>query len=230
MTALTAAARHPGARGGHRTAAFRVEFLRDWKQAIARCNDVRPLTLFQDPRWLDAWYKAFADVDDVEPLIAVISDAATSGSVALLPLVRRLQNGVRIIEFADLELTDYNAPLLGPAAPRDPEAARALWRDLLAALRRMPGGADLIRLRKMPADLEGGPNPLTLLDGAKPSSLNGNVVVTGEDFDAYRYSLERTVRKELERSWRVFRRDPSAAFQIVSDRNHALRVLATMEI
>lgn len=230
MTALTAEPRHPGARGVPRTAGFRVELVRDWKQAIARCNNVRSSTLFQDPRWLDAWYKAFAHVADVEPLIAVISDALTSERVALLPLVRRLQNGVRIIEFADLALTDYNAPMLGPAAPRDAVAARALWRDFLAALRRMPGGADLIRLRKMPADLDGWPNPLTLLDGAKPSSLNGNVVVTGEDFDAYRYSLERTVRKELERSWRVFRRDPSAAFQMVSDRSHALRILATMEI
>src|ERR1700678_3857053 len=230
MTALTAEARHPGARGFHRAAGFRVEFFRDWKQAIARGDDVRSSTLFQDPRWLDAWYKAFADVDHVEPLIAVISDVTTSERVALLPLVRRLQSGVRIIEFADLELTDYNAPMLGPAAPRDAAAARALWRDLLAALRRMPGGADLIRLRKMPADLDGMPNPLTLLDGVRPSSLNGNLVVTGEDFEAYRYSLERTVRKELERSWRVFRRDPSAAFQIVSDGSHALRILATMEV
>jgi CelD/BcsL family acetyltransferase involved in cellulose biosynthesis len=230
MTALTAEPRHPGARRVHRTAAFRVEFFRDWKQAIARCNDVRASTLFQDPRWLEAWYRAFAHVADVEPLIAVISDATTSERVALLPLVRRLQSGVRIIEFADLELTDYNAPMLGPAAPREAVAARALWRDLLAALRRMPGGADLIRLRKMPADLDGTPNPLILLDGIEPSSLNGNLVLTGEEFDAYRYSLERTVRKELERSWRVFRRDPSAAFQIVSDRGHALRILATMEI
>jgi CelD/BcsL family acetyltransferase involved in cellulose biosynthesis len=230
MTALTAEPRHPGARWVRRTAAFGVEFFRDWNQAIARCDDVRPSTPFQDPRWLDAWYKAFAHVDQVEPLVAVISDAATSLHVALLPLVRRRQSGVRIIEFADLELTDYNAPMLGPAAPRDAAAARAMWRDLLAALRRMPGGADLIRLRKMPADLDGRPNPLTLLDGAKPSSLNGNVVVTGEDFDAYRYSLERTVRKELERSWRVFRRDPSAAFQIVGDGSHALRILATMEV
>jgi CelD/BcsL family acetyltransferase involved in cellulose biosynthesis len=230
MTALTAEPRHLGARGVDRPAAFCVELVRDWKQAIARYNDVRSLTLFQDPRWLDAWYKAFTHVAHVEPLIAVISDALTSERVALLPLVRRLQNGIRIIEFADLELTDYNAPMLGPAAPRDARGARALWRDLLVALRRMPGGADFIRLRKMPADLDGSPNPLTLLDGAMPSPLNGNVVVTGEDFDAYRYSLERTVRKELERSWRVFRRDPSAAFQIVSDRSHALRILATMEI
>jgi CelD/BcsL family acetyltransferase involved in cellulose biosynthesis len=230
MTALTVQARHPGARGFRRTATFRVEFFRDWKQVATRCNDVRPSTLFQDSRWLDAWYKAFANVDHFEPLIAAISDSATSEYVALLPLVRRVQNGIRIIEFADLELTDYNAPMLGPAAPRDARAARALWGDLVVALRRMPGGADLIRLRKMPVDLDGRSNPLTLLDGAKPSPLNGNVVMTGDDFNAYRYSLERTVRKELERSWRVFRRDPAAAFQIVSDRNHALRVLATMEI
>jgi CelD/BcsL family acetyltransferase involved in cellulose biosynthesis len=38
------------------------------------------------------------------------------------------------------------------------------------------------------------------------------------------------VRKELERSWRVFARDPAAAFQIVTDRNQALCVLSTMEI
>jgi CelD/BcsL family acetyltransferase involved in cellulose biosynthesis len=62
----------------------------------------------------------------------------------------------------------------------------ALWRDLKAALRRMSGGADLIRLRKMPVDLDGRPNPLALLDGAGPCSLNGNIVTTGDDFDTWR--------------------------------------------
>src|SRR6202042_3326287 len=81
-----------------------------------------------------------------------------------------------------------------------------------------------------PIDLDGRPNPLALLDGARPCPLNGNLVTTGDDFDAWRYSLERTVRKELERSWRVFTRDPAAAFQIITDRDEALRVLATMEV
>ena len=147
-----------------------------------------------------------------------------------MPLIRRLQNGIRIVEFADLELTDYNAPMLTAAAPRDAKVARALWRDLRAALRRMPGGADLIRLRKMPVDLDGRPNPLALLDGAGPCSLNGNALTTGDDFDTYRYSLDRTVRKELERSWRVFTRHPAAAFKIITDKNEALRILSTMEI
>jgi CelD/BcsL family acetyltransferase involved in cellulose biosynthesis len=229
MTVLAAEVRHPEAREVRRVAGFRVEFVRDWKQAIARWTDVSPPMPFQDPRWLDAWYQAFANIDDVEPLIAVISKAATSEQVALLPLVRRVQNGIRIVEFADLDLTDYNAPILGSAAPRDAKAARALWRVLLAALRRIPGGADLIRLRKMSIDLDGRPNPLALLGGAGLCSVNGNVVTTGDDFDAYRYSLERTVRKELERSWRVFAREAAAAFQIITDRTEALRLLATME-
>jgi CelD/BcsL family acetyltransferase involved in cellulose biosynthesis len=230
MAVLAAGAGHLNAREISRAEGFRVEFVRDFRQAAARWNDAGTSTPFQDHRWLDAWYAAFANFVDIEPLIAVISDAATSEQVALLPLVRRVQGGVRIVEFADLNLTDYNAPLLTAAAPRHAGAARAMWRDLKDALKRLPGGADLVRLRKMPVDLAGQPNPLALLDGARPCPLNGNVVLTGDDFDAYRYSLERTVRKNLERSWRVFTRDPAAALRIVTDRNEALRVLSTMEM
>ena len=62
-----------------------------------------------------------------------------------------------------------------------------------------------------------------------PCSLNGNIVTTGDDLDAWRYTLERTMRKELERSWRVFTRDPGAVFKIVTEKNEALRILSTME-
>ncbi len=230
MVILTAEVGKPDARKASRARRFRVEFTDDWKQAAARWNDIRPPTPFQGPQWIDAWYRAFAGVDRVEPLIAMIFDAATGEPVALLPLIRRLQKGIRIVEFADLSLTDYNAPILAAAAPRHAIAARALWRDLKAALRRMPGRADLVRLQKMPIDFDGRANPLALLAGAGPCSLNGNIVTTGDDFDAYRYSLERTVRKELERSWRVFTRDPAAAFNFVTDKSEALRILSTMEI
>ncbi len=229
MSVLAAEARHPGAGVIPRAAGFRVELISDWKQAAAQWRDYRAATPCQDPQWLDAWYGAFANADRIEPLIAIISDAVTSEPMALLPLIRRIQHGIRVVEFADLELTDYNAPVLAAAAPRDAESARGLWRDLQAALRRMPGGADLIRLRKMPVDLDGRPNPLALLDGASRCVFNGNIVTTGDDFDVYRHSLKRTVRKQLERSWRVFTRDPAAAFQIVSGRDDAIAMLSTME-
>jgi CelD/BcsL family acetyltransferase involved in cellulose biosynthesis len=44
-----------------------------------------------------------------------------------------------------------------------------------------------------------------LLNTAGPCLLNGNLVATGEDYDAWRYTLEKTLRKELERSWRYSR-------------------------
>jgi CelD/BcsL family acetyltransferase involved in cellulose biosynthesis len=137
---------------------------------------------------------------------------------------------MRIVEFADLDLTDYNAAILGSAAPRDARTARALWRDLRAALRKMPGGADLIRLRKVPAELDGRPNPLALLGDAGPCAANGNVVITGDDYDGWRHTLEKTVRKELERSWRVFTRDPAAGFSLVTDHHEALRILSATEL
>ncbi|MDI1261965.1 MAG: GNAT family N-acetyltransferase [bacterium] len=230
MTVLATHVGQSGARVKSRADGFHVELLSDWKQAVARWCDIDPPTPFQQPQWYDAWYDAFAGADGVEPLIAMITDAATGEQAALLPLVRRRQNGLAIVEFADLDLTDYNAPLWGAAAPRDAAAARRMWRDLKSALRRMNGGADLIRLRKVPAMMGDKPYPLALLDDAGPCSLNGNIVTVGEDYDAWRFTLEKTVRKELERSWRVFTREASAGFSIVADNDEALRILSTTEI
>jgi CelD/BcsL family acetyltransferase involved in cellulose biosynthesis len=230
MTVLTTSTGQVAARSTRRAAGFRVELVRDWRQAVARWHDISPSTPFQHPQWYDAWYAAFARAEGVTPLIAVVADASTGEPAALLPLIRRRQNNIAIVEFADLDLTDYNAPILGSAAPRDAKAARALWRSLLSALRRMPDRADLIRLRKVPVDLDGKPNPIALLDAAGPCPLNGNLVATGEDYDAWRYTLEKTVRKELERSWRVFTRDPAASFAIITDTDEALRILSATEV
>ena len=230
MTVLTTSTGQVAARSTRRAAGFRVELVRDWRQAVARWHDISPSTPFQHPQWYDAWYAAFARAEGVTPLIAVVADASTGEPAALLPLIRRRQNNIAIVEFADLDLTDYNAPILGSAAPRDAKAARGLWRSLLSALRRMPDQADLIRLRKVPVDLDGKPNPIALLDAAGPCPLNGNLVATGEDYDAWRYTLEKTVRKELERSWRVFTRDPAASFAIITDTDEALRILSATEV
>jgi CelD/BcsL family acetyltransferase involved in cellulose biosynthesis len=210
-----------------RAARYRIELFDDWKHAAARWNDARATTPFQDFRWLGAWYGAFREV---EPVIAVITDARTLERVALLPLVRCLRRGLRIIEFADLDLTDYNAPLLGPAEPRDAASARAMWQELLVALKRMPDGADLIRLRKLPRDLDRRLNPLALLEGTGRSAVNGNLVTIGEDFDVWRDSLGRNARKGFLKSWRVFAREPQAQFKIITAPDEASRVLAAMEV
>lgn len=232
MTTLTNDAARPAARSrASQAATFSIEFgnwdavAGDWDGVYRSGN----ATIFQHGNWLAAWYAAFATRPDVEPLLVTVRDRATGEIALLLPLIRRKQGRIRIVEFADLELTDYNAPLLGPAAPREPKAAAKMWRELRRALRRLPGGADLVRFKKMPLDLDARPNPLAMLEGAGPCSLNGNLVTTGEDFNQYRRSLKRTVRKELERSWRVLTACPDARFRIAGENNEALHILEVLD-
>ncbi|MDH2383852.1 GNAT family N-acetyltransferase [Bradyrhizobium sp. CER78] len=230
MTVLTTAVEKFGAQVASYAVGYRVELVFDWAQAAARWGAFEPLTAFQHPQWYASWYRAFASTDGVEPLIAVVSDAATGERAALLPLIRRRQGGLGIVEFADLNLTDFNAPLLGPAAPRDEVAAWQFWRDLQAALRSSRGGADLIRFRKMPVRLATRSNPLALLDGIGPSVVNGNLLTIGDDHNAWRYELNRKVRKELGRSWRVFTRERSAVFKVAADTDEAVDLLSVTEV
>ncbi|MCC8965938.1 GNAT family N-acetyltransferase [Bradyrhizobium sp. Pear76] len=230
MTVLTTAVEKFGARAASYAVGYRVELVSDWAQAVARWGAFEPLTAFQHPQWYASWYRAFASTDGVSPLIAIVSDAATGERAALLPLICHRQGGLRIVEFADLNLTDFNAPLLGPAAPRDDVTAWQFWRHLQAALRKVHGGADLVRFRKMPVRLAGRSNPLALLDGVGPSVVNGNLLTVGDDYNAWRYELDRKVRKELGRSWRVFTRERTAAFKIAADTDQALDLLSITEV
>ena len=201
---------------------FSVETTSDWAAAVPGWEEGQ--TPFQHPTWLAAWYGALEGRAGLAPLLVTVRVRETGALALRLPLVVDATGPRRIIAFADLGLTDYNAPLLGPASPRDAAGARALWRAVRGALPR----ADLLDLRKMPAVLQGRPNPLALLPGVRPCPLNGNLVTTGEDWDAYRHGLVRTVRKELERSWRVFSREPGTSFRIVADPDEGLRVVAVM--
>jgi CelD/BcsL family acetyltransferase involved in cellulose biosynthesis len=221
MAALEAAGRERKA--GAYAPEFRVEFVRDWREAASRWNAGGHRTTFQHHHWLTAWYGAF---ETVSPLLAIVSNAATGRQLALLPMIRRVQNGVRIAEFADLDLTDYNAPMLDFSAPGDEAGARLLCKALLAALRRSPDGIDLVRLQKMPADIAGKPNPLVALGRLGSCSLNGNLVEIGDDFEVYRASIK---RMQLPRSWRVFNRYPGAQFRIVTGVDEALALLDTMD-
>jgi len=210
------------------TAAFDVEVAADFSALAARWDVLAAASQqfpFQSACWLAAWYRAFASDDAITPLIATVR--GRSGDLAMvLPLIERRLGGLRIAEFADLNLTDYNAPLIGPAAPTDSAEAAELWRALRNAL----SGIDLVRLKKMPIEIAGRANPLTLDARTTPCMLSGHALTTPDDFEAYRYSLDRRDRKELERSWRVFTRHPGAEFRVIDDVDEALRLLGIMEI
>lgn len=200
-----------------------MEFVRDWNLAAALWDNPAYGSGFQHKQWLGAWYGAF---DTEQPLIAVISDVVARRRVALVPLIIRTQHGIRLVEFADQGLTDYNGPLLAAGAPSNPNGMRAMCCALLAALRRLPERVDLLRMQKMPAEIDGRPNPLVAFGRIGSCSLNGNMIEVGDDFEAYRTSIK---RMQLPRSWRVFSRYPGAEFRIVTDIDEALRLIDVMD-
>jgi CelD/BcsL family acetyltransferase involved in cellulose biosynthesis len=202
---------------------FKIDFVADWKQAAASWSGEGQQTAFQHPLWLGAWYDAF---DEISPLIAIVGDTLTGRKVALVPLIRRVRHGVRIVEFADLNVTDYNAPILRAGVTFDMAEAREIGRALIAELRNVPGGVDLVRLKKMPGKLANGINPLALLGREGSSSLNGNIIETGEDFEAYRASVKRI---QMPRYWRVFNRHPGAAFRLIDSVDEALKTIDVMD-
>lgn len=199
-----------------------VDFVRNWRQAASRLN-AGHRTAFQHGYWLGAWYEAFGGV---APLIALISDAATGRDIALVPMVSHLRRGIRIVEFADFGVSDNNAPILASDAALDAAAMDAVGQALVGALRALPDGFDLLRLKKMPAQIGGRPNPLVSLGRIGSSSLNGNLVLTGDDYEAYKASIKRL---QMPRCWRVFSRHEGARFEIATDVTRAYELLDVMD-
>jgi CelD/BcsL family acetyltransferase involved in cellulose biosynthesis len=206
---------------------YNIEIVRDPIVVRARLDAAHReglATPFQGPDWISAWYATLGAEQAVEPLLVFVTERNTGQAVLVLPLIRHRVDGLDVVAFADLGVTDYNAPILGPAAPTGPEAARMLWQHVVEAL----PPADLVQLVKMPASVGGRANPLALLRRVHPSHSPGFSVELPDDWEAYLRSLSKKFRKELARSFRLFEGAGDAAFCRIESVDEAMRVLAVM--
>jgi CelD/BcsL family acetyltransferase involved in cellulose biosynthesis len=192
----------------------------EWGTLIPSCAG----TPFQRFAWLDAWYNTIGNRADLTPLLVKVTETSSGQLVMLLPLVLVVRNGLRCLQFADQDLSDYNAPLLGPIDVAAAQYAE-LWRAIIGALPR----CDLVEFRKQPHDVAGRANPLVSLAGATRSSLHGNILRFSGSWTTQHAAIERRVRMELERCWRIFQREPSATFTRVLDVAEALSVIDLMD-
>lgn len=205
------------------TSGIAIDFVHDWRQVASRLSAGHS-TAFQHGYWLGAWYQAF---HDLAPLLAVISDLTTRKDIAMVPMISHVRRGIRIVEFADLGVSDNNAPILASDAALDAAAANAISRALVEALRALPDRFDLLRLRKMPAQVGGQPNPLVSLGRLGSSSLNGNLVLMGDVYEDYQASIK---RMQMPRCWRVFSRHAGARFEIAADVARAHELMDVMDV
>jgi CelD/BcsL family acetyltransferase involved in cellulose biosynthesis len=165
-------------------------------------------TAFQHPAWLTGIYRRLLSHNKAAPLIIVVRNSIDKSLAMVLPLVRRRYGTLRVIEFADLRVSDYTSAVTDPATFDAINSDRAARHGLLAALKPY----DVLRLGK----LQDGAMPLNTLFGVnEQTSMGVNAYATSLEgsFEDWRASrLKPSYRKELDKKLRQLHRKGTVRF------------------
>jgi CelD/BcsL family acetyltransferase involved in cellulose biosynthesis len=196
------------------------DFLSD--EYAALFND-SAATAFQHPLWLHGLYNKLAPRVGAKPLIVVVRDRASGTPAMLLPLLRLRRGPIRSVEFADLRVSDYLAPVCTTKVFSD------LLQDEKACLeiRRLVKPFDLLRMPKLPD----GRLPLeNLLSAPRRVAMDTNAysTVLFAPFEQWRANaLERSYQKELAKKWRQLQKKGALSFSCCDD---AASIAEAMEL
>ncbi|HET6390498.1 GNAT family N-acetyltransferase [Hyphomicrobium sp.] len=163
---------------------------------------------FQTLDWLTVLYEELAPARKAMPRLVVVTERA-SGEVALvLPLLVKKEGILRVASFADLGVSLYGGPILGPARITDQGATRNLWRSV----RRAMHDIDLIRFERMPAEIAGRPNPLRARAGVLPAKTSASALTVPDRVETYLRGIGTKYRKEVERCHRRWQEESAPRF------------------
>jgi CelD/BcsL family acetyltransferase involved in cellulose biosynthesis len=188
----------------------RVNFLTDEYRTLFESSRA---TAFQHPLWLHHLYTRLAPRRNAEPLIIAVRSSHDGRLAMILPLVRRRYGGVKLIEFADLRVSDYAAPVC------DDATFDLVARDKVACerIRRALQPCDFLRIQKIRDDAL----PLDRLVGGVPRSLmatSAHAVPLYGPFDKWRAdNIGASFRKDLDMRARRLARRGTPRLSVSSD-------------
>lgn len=170
-------------------------------------------TAFQHPLWLANLYARLMPHAGAKPLVVVARRPATGALAMVLPLLRVRRGPIRTVEFADLRVSDYVAPVCSP------ETFSSLLADEGACeqIRHLVRPFDLLRLTKLPS---GGLPVERLLAASRGTSTDTNAYATAlkAPFEEWRASmLERSYQKELAKKYRQLQKKGALSFSCCDD-------------
>jgi len=124
-----------------------------------------PALPFQTLAWLDPWYRIVAPAFRARPVFVTVRDSS-GRPLLFFPMCLRRWRGLRVIEFADLCVSDYNGPIVAKGFAPTPDELNVIWRRVLRAL----PPSDLVRLEKIPESIFGRANVFAHLRGLQQMS------------------------------------------------------------
>ena len=155
-------------------------------------------TAFQHPLWLKGIYAKLAPASGAKRLVIAVRSRANGELAMILPLLRIRRGPVRTVEFADLRVSDYIAPVCSPSAFAELLQDEAACREVRRVLRPF----DMLRIPKLPdgmialEKLLGAEHRIAMETNAYPVSLSSS-------FEEWRSSaLGHSYQKELAKKLR----------------------------
>ncbi|KJB97787.1 GNAT family N-acetyltransferase [Skermanella aerolata] len=178
---------------------------------------------FQQFNWLSAVWETVGHTRSIRPVIVLVSDNAGK-PMMLIPLAERRRNGLRVLEFIDYELCDYNAPLIRHALIRElgHSGFRKLWTQILA----QAGPVDAVRLEKMPPLIGDAENPFLQL-GVRQHASTFQASLAG-GFDGFTGRRSTKFMRNLRRNGRNLEKLGKVELTEAASPNEALAILDKM--
>ena len=197
-------------------------------EALAALDSVQgglSATGFQSLNWLTVLYEELAPAHRAMARVVVVTERTSNDVCLILPLVIKKKRTLRVARFADLGVSDYGAPILGPAAPVKRRSIRRVWRAVRGALH----DVDLIRLERMPGVIGAKKNPLLTRSGITKARHFGNVVTIETTVEDFLRSRGKKYRKEVERCTRLWEKEGLPKFTRASTQAEIARGFSILE-
>lgn len=176
------------------------DFLSDEYQRLFAATQA---TAFQSPHWLHNFYKYIPQSVSAEPLILTVRSIIDQSLLMVLPMVRQRALGAKIVQPADLGISDYNAILAAPETLKRLTHSYELQAELTQAMEPY----DILLFRKQRPDTT---NIQDVLSGTKVSARKNTAfaIEIPEDFEAWlKTCLKSKNVSNLRRKGRAFNRD-----------------------
>ncbi len=175
---------------------------------------------FQHGVWLDRLYARLAPVRGARRCVVTVRTAEDGRLVGVLPLVRRRRGLVRVVEYADLGVSDYAVPVIDRDSALSIRGDAAIGRRIRDAL----GAFDLLLIERATetsvplAVLLSGARTRTHAYGAHPAEL-------AADVDSWRARLEPRAVRHLEKAYKRLRSKGGCALRTATDPEEIDRLL-----
>jgi len=169
-------------------------------------------TAFQTYGWMSLLLDKVGTALSATPAIVLVS-SEDGAPLMLIPLVERQQGALRVLEFIDFGICDYNAPIIRPdfAAELDGQDFSLLWQQILEHV----GRVDAVNLQKMPSVIGEARNPfaqLTCYD-----DLVAFNCPLSSDFTDYMKTRSSNMNRELRRARRKLEAIGPVELRVASD-------------